>query len=444
MNLLNLSAVEIAKQIASQNISICDVLKFYLDRIEQFKELNCISALYSEEALDRAKALDQQLTQVDKLPPFFGVPVLVKDNLFIQGKPTSAGTIYFDDIAEHSSRYVELLENLGFIIIGKTCMTELAFGLSGLNPKQGTPKNPWSELTIAPGGSSSGSAVAVAAGLVPMAIGGDTGGSIRTPAALNGIFGFKPSAKLIQDNGSVPLSKTLDTLGVFSLHVEDIKQFYLHAADLSQNPVAEKIYYIADEDLPFPLDSDISQAWNEFKDKLCLQGFDLEAWSVPDSIDFQNLSDRTSDIIAYESYRYHGDVAHDHSKQMWDKVRGRVLRGHDIDTSAYEKLMNERHIIQDSFKDSLRGQCLIFPVTPFSSAISTLDDTEFMHVGEYTRPFNYLDAPSISLPVAYNDANIPMGFQLIAAKGQDDLVLNTAEIIKTKLELTPVISPLCK
>jgi len=444
MNLLNISALEIARKISSKEVTVIDVVKFYINRIETHKDLNCISELFETEALERARQLDTLNIASKRLSQFHGIPILVKDNLDVKGHVTKAGTLYLDQIAPESCALVRQLESLGFVILGKVKMTELAFGLSGQNPMQGTPRNPWSKKQLAPGGSSSGSSVAVAAGLCPLSIGGDTGGSIRTPAALNGVFGFKPSSDQIDASGGVALSKTLDTLGPIALRSEDICELYALISKTNAPQLRSdlnEIYYLAEEDFPYPLNDEVLSLWNKLLTQLAEQGFTLKKWQPPTGFNFEELSNRTSMIIAYESYLYHGKYAENQQTKMWQVIRERVLNGKRITAEEYQQTITERSIFQNIFKQSLvENQCLLLPVSPMFAVELDAQDTQFVHVGDYTRPFNYLDAPSFTFPIGTSSTNLPMGVQLVSHQGNDHLVLEQAQAIIGKLNIQPKVA----
>lgn len=444
MNLLNISALEIARKISSKEVTVVDVVKFYINRIETHKDLNCISELFEIEALERARQLDALNVTSKRLSQFYGIPILVKDNLDVKGHVTKAGTIYLDQIAPESCALVRQLESLGFVILGKVKMTELAFGLSGQNPMQGTPRNPWSKKQLAPGGSSSGSSVAVAAGLCPLSIGGDTGGSIRTPAALNGVFGFKPSSDQIDASGGVALSKTLDTLGPIALRSEDICELYALLSKTNAPQLRSdlnEIYYLAEEDFPYPLNDEVLSLWNKLLTQLAEQSFTLKKWQPPTGFNFEELSNRTSKIIAYESYLYHGKYAENQQIKMWQLIRERVLNGKKITAKEYQQTITERSIFQNIFKQSLvENQCLLLPVSPIFAVELDAQDTQFVHVGDYTRPFNYLDAPSFTFPIGTSSTNLPMGVQLVSHQGNDHLVLEQAQAIISRLNIQPKVA----
>lgn len=444
MNLLNVSALEIARMIARKEITVVKVVEFYIHRIKKYENLDCISVLFETEALEHAKQLDELNIATKRLSQFHGIPILLKDNLDVKGYVTKAGTVYLNQVAQESCALVKQLESLGFVILGKTKMTELAFGLSGQNPMQGTPYNPWSTKKLAPGGSSSGASVAVAAGLCPFSIGGDTGGSIRIPAALNGIFGFKPSSNRIVASGSVALSKTLDTLGPIALRSEDILELY---ALLSNTHIPQlrsdlnELYYLAQEDFPYPLDGEVLGLWNKLLMQLTSCGFVLKKWQLPTDFNFEVLSYSTSLIIAYESYLYHGEDVENAQTKIWQVVRERILRGKDIALEVYQEVITKRSSFKQLFEKSLgKEKCLLLPVSPIFAIELDVQDKNFAHVGDYTRPFNYLDSPCFSFPIGSNSTNLPMGAQLVSYSGNDCLLLEQAQAIVSRLNIEPKVA----
>ena len=216
-------ARELARAIRAGELSSRQVTTHFLDRIARAPDLAAYSVVTAERALAQADAADRLLAAGISMGPLHGVPVAVKDSVQWAGTLASGGSQARRDIvSDETSAAVRGLSAQGMVILGKTRMTEFAFGLSGQNPTQGTARNPWDAVTArAPGGSSSGAGVAVAAGLAPLALGGDTGGSVRAPAALNGVVGFKPSSGVISRAGCLPLSDTLDVLGPIEMCIRD-------------------------------------------------------------------------------------------------------------------------------------------------------------------------------------------------------------------------------
>lgn len=445
MNFLKMSALDIAKKIADGSTSSVAVTQFYINRIKSLEYLNCISYLFCEQALAQAQHLDTLTAQGLSCSVFHGTPIILKDSIDVAGYVTQAGTIYGTQKANADAALVQQLKQLGFVILAKAKMTELAFGLSGQNPKQGTPHNPWSEETVAPGGSSSGCAVSIAAGLSPLAIGGDTGGSIRTPAAFNAIFGFKPSQHQIDGSGTTPLAKSLDTLGPMSLYFDDLVQLYrlLSKQSLPEIERAKTIYYLADADFPVPLAPALLQLWQQLLEQLKQHGFQLQAWVRPQAFNFTQLSAFTSTIIAYESYRYHGDAAENPETPMWEVVRQRVCNGKLISNEEYQTALQQRAHYQQIFKDSLATHCsLLLPVSPLFPTTMDALDINHAHVGDYTRPFNYLDAPACSFPIGFNAEQLPAGAQLVTAFDQDQHLLSLTQDLLKRLNVQAHIAPL--
>ena len=148
------------------------------------------------------------------------------------------------------------------------------------------------------------------------------------------------------------------------------------------------------------------------------------------------MSNRTSDIIAFESYQYHAEYAEKNEIPMWDLVRQRVLRGKEISKDTYLEDIQQRDFYKKIFKDSLPNKgVLLFPTSPFFAPASTENDIEFAHVGEYTRPFNYLDAPSYTFPIGFSGNDLPTGIQLISYYNNDVKVINAIQDICEKLNI---------
>src|SRR5215207_7108602 len=219
---------ELGAQLRTGALGPVKLAEAFLERIGALdKRLHAFIAVTRDRALAEARAAETLLRGGHDLGPLQGVPYAVKDLYDVQGQPTTGGTrLLAGNVAAEDCSAVRRLSAAGMVLLGKTYTVQFAFGGVGINHDHGTPHNPWSSTPLAPGGSSSGSGVAVGAGLVPMALGTDTGGSVRIPAALCGTVGLKTTVGRISRAGIYPLSFTLDSVGPLTRSVEDAALVY--------------------------------------------------------------------------------------------------------------------------------------------------------------------------------------------------------------------------
>jgi aspartyl-tRNA(Asn)/glutamyl-tRNA(Gln) amidotransferase subunit A len=226
---------ELSRRIHDGSLSPVTLMEHLLDRTEALNPaLGAFQLVPREQAMDAARASELALRSGADAGPLHGIPFAAKDIIDVAGLPTTAGSnALLNNIATQDATVVERLRRAGMVLLGKTRTVQFALGAPGVNRDQGTPHNPWAEEHHVPGGSSSGSAVAVASGLVPMALGTDTGGSIRMPAGLSGTVGLKPTVSQVSRAGVFPISDLLDSVGPLTRSVEDAALVYqaLHAVD---------------------------------------------------------------------------------------------------------------------------------------------------------------------------------------------------------------------
>ena len=443
------SALQIAKRIAAGNVTSREVTLHFLDRIDRAGALNAFAAVFRERALLAADAADRKVAAGEPLSALHGVPVAIKDSIEWEGTTASAGSLArLDYLSTETSTAVDRLLAAGMVVIGKTQMTEFAFGLSGQNPTRNTPWNPWDATTHrAPGGSSSGSGVAIAAGLVPIALGGDTGGSVRAPATLTHLVGFKPSSGLISRAGVVPLAPSLDVLGPIARTVEDAHALTAILAGPDQaDPitleesadfiasirdeltVTHKVVYVLEaQAFPAELCADVQRIWEGVLEKLSAAGWDLKVWAPSPDLAVGQLSDDNSLILGHEGYVLHGHLARDAAQPLWDVVRERILTGAKLSERSYQDLLARRRVAAAAFTASLGGNgTLLMPAT--NHGARELDPTDIAHagIGKFTRASNFLGAPAISLPAGFDANGLPVGVQLVAPRRADKHLLDQA------------------
>jgi len=453
-------ARELARAIRQRELSSRQVTLHFLDRIERAPALAAFSEVTAERALAQADAADRLLDAGILLGPLHGVPIAVKDSVQWEGVSASLGSSAL--AGRTSGRTAAALRGLaaqGMVVLGKTRMTEFAFGLSGQNPTQGTARNPWDARTArAPGGSSSGSGVAVAAGLAPLALGGDTGGSVRAPAALNGLVGYKPSTGVISLAGCLPLSETLDVLGPISRNVADARlltqllagpdvddaatlAFPASAIAALRRPARRgpaPLAVLVPEAWPAPLTESGMQAWRQAQENLALAGFTPTPWRPPAALSFARMADDNSLVLAYEAYRHYGALAEDPAQPLWEVVRARIAAGGRIAQVDYEAALLRRASCMAAFAQAMEGvDALLMPACDQAAQALDADDTRHAGLGRLLRPANFLGAAAISLPAGFDAEGMPVGVQLLAPAGGDAALLDCAAALEP--ELAPAV-----
>ena len=427
-----LTVTEIAQLCGSGERSSRSIVDHYLAAIAAENEkLHAFIEVFVDSALRRACELDRSAAQSGPVGPLHGVPIAVKDLAHIDGRPPGFGSkCYHPAPMAATAPAIQRLIDAGAIIIGVTHMVEFASGGWGTNYSTGTPWNPIDRAVHrVPGGSSSGSAVAVAAGLVPAAIGSDTGGSIRIPASLCGIVGFKPSFGHVPIEGVAPLAPTFDTLGTIAKTVVDTRLLYsvLAKREVTSATLDKplRIGLPSTEQLQ-PCDPDIIANFNYSVEALRAKGHKLEFAAMPLALsEYQALNGQ---IVAYEAYRYHGRRIEDGSAPIDPFVRQRILAGREIDDAEYSALIDRLRAAFADFRSKLGHlDIFAFPSTPLPAIpVSEVDDTA-IPMSRYTRLGNCLDLCGISIPNGTTASGLPTGLQLMSWAGQDALVLAIAE-----------------
>lgn len=400
--------------------------------------VNAFVSVTADAARAAARAADAELSSGLDRGPLHGIPVAVKDLIDIAGLPTSCGSATsFGGMATHDAEVVTRLRDRGAVIIGKTTLHEFAYGATGDRSVHGPSRNPHDPGRMS-GGSSGGSAVAVAAGMVPLSLGTDTAGSVRVPAALCGIVGFKPAYDAIPSSGVYPLAPTLDHVGLFARTVEDALLGYRALTDQPIGTVphddsrSRTIGWIPPNDVA---DSD-PRIEAVARDLLTRAGF------APDTV--RGFPGRTLFEIfttlqskeAYEVHRHHLD----HDRNLIDpEVLARLDSGGKVSDSSYATAHEARGQLRSTVRELLKAYGLLalptVPVVapPLGERSVHIENAELevrSALLSLTSPWNMTGTPAISIPAGESDG-LPTAIQLIAGAGDEHLMFAAAQALES-------------
>ena len=438
-NLEKRSAAAIGRLIAKGALDPVEVAEFFLDRIERDRANPSFVLVTRERALKEAAASRKRHREGRPAGPLDGVPVAWKDLVDMAGERTTAGSALFakSPPKEKDAPIVANLSAAGLAALGKTNLSEFAFSALGLNPHFGTPRNPRDAATprIA-GGSSSGSAVAVAAGLAPCAIGSDTGGSIRAPASFCGIVGFKTSEGRIDKRGVFPLSRTLDTIGPLARTVEDCVLIDMALRGQSGAPVRPLDlngveFVVPDKSGIDDLDAAVAANLEAAMKRLAAAGAKVMSRPAPLIGAMRALTAQHGSLVAIEAYAEHRAILESADAQRMDRrvvrrAMGGRVSGHDV-----IKLQRGREDLIAALGDELKGALLVLPTTPMTAPpIDALerDDELFratnLRAIHYTFLGNLFRMCGLALPSGTDAAGLPTGVQFLAPGGDDDRLLS--------------------
>jgi aspartyl-tRNA(Asn)/glutamyl-tRNA(Gln) amidotransferase subunit A len=393
----------------------------------------------AEAAIEAAEAMDR-LRKVKAAPSrYAGIPVSIKDLFDIKGQVTRAGSRALDDSApaEADAAVVARLRRAGFVVIGRTNMTEFAYSGIGINPLYGTPKGAWRrDVGHVPGGSSSGAAVSVADGMAHGALGTDTGGSCRIPAAYNGIVGFKPTQRRVPLDGGVPLSFTLDSFGPLARTVGCCAVLDAVLADepvtpLQPRPIKGMRLAVPTTVALDELEDDVARTFERALETLSRAGALIERIAVPEFLDVGVMSAKGG-FAASESYAWHRYLLVSKGDVYDPRVSSRILRGEAITAADYIDLLAARKsLIARTEKRLAPYDALVMPTTANAPPrIADLaDDKAFTKANLLSLRnctlINMIDGCAISLP-CHREGDVPVGLMLAATGGADRRILELA------------------
>jgi aspartyl-tRNA(Asn)/glutamyl-tRNA(Gln) amidotransferase subunit A len=453
--LTTLSVAEAARCIAAREFSSGDLTEAYLARIEALNPLlNAYITVLAEAARADARAATQRALDGELRGPLDGVPIGLKDLYATQGVRTTAGSkILAKHIPARDATVTALLRRAGVVLLGKLNTHEFAFGITNNNPHYGATRNPWDTQRI-PGGSSGGSGAAVAAGLAAMAMGTDTGGSIRIPAALCGVVGLKPTHGRVSTAGIIPLAWSLDHAGPLAQTVEDAA-IVLQAiagpdpADPATPPVPVPDYRAAvirgrEQGLSgvrlgvprhdfFEAEAGVVAAVDAALEVLRGLGAVVEEVETPALVRGRAA---LSEIMLAEARHYHAGWLRDRPNDYGKVVFTRLSRREDMTADELAGAFRTRDAaIRETEALLSRFDALVLPATRFAAPLIENEQrvtvngrailpTEQMTMN--TNPFNLTGMPAISLPCGFSEDGLPVGLQIAARRWDEETVLRVA------------------
>ncbi|XP_077515635.1 glutamyl-tRNA(Gln) amidotransferase subunit A, mitochondrial [Amblyomma americanum] len=488
--MLSLTVRQLAFNLRSKKYSPLEVCSACLKEISETSSLNAFVTVLSERAQEQARDSEKRFSENTPLGPLDGVPFAVKDNFCIYGVRTTCGSRMLADFyPPYTATVVERLQRQGAVILGKTNMDEFGMGSGATDSTFGPTRNPWQHLGkdatgdwYIAGGSSGGSAVAVATGCAFGALGSDTGGSTRNPASRCGVVGLKPTYGALSRHGLIPLTNSMDVPGILAKTVDDAALMFSAMDGVDEKdstcisvPEHARNVDVSDESslvgvrVGIPkeyhcpgMSTEVLDTWREVADKLASLGAAVSSVSLPHSqystecYSVLNCCEVASNFARYDGLEYGLRADNDSSTEALyassrhegfnQVVRGRILAGNffllrrNYD-KYFTKALQVRRLICDDFKKVFESgiQLLLTPVTlteaPKYSDWVLKDNRERVSVEDFcTQPVNMAGLPAVSLPCRLSSNGLPLSMQLIAPKFAEQNLLSVAKRLELELQ----------
>ncbi|MBI3662718.1 MAG: Asp-tRNA(Asn)/Glu-tRNA(Gln) amidotransferase subunit GatA [Acidobacteria bacterium] len=444
---------QLAPLLKKKKVSPVELLDAVLARIEALNpKLNAYITVCAAAAREQAKRAEREIARGRYRGPLHGIPISLKDNIATKGIRTTAGSkILADNTPREDATVAKRLRRAGAVLVGKTNLHEFAYGVTTENPHYGSTRNPWDTSRI-PGGSSGGSAAALAAGMCYASVGTDTGGSIRIPAALCGLVGFKPTYGRVSACGTIPLSPTLDHVGPLARTVTDAAivlrtitgrdpcdttTLALPPLTLPENlgKLPKRLRLGLPRDYFFDgLDEEVRRAILKAAKHFEQWGAEIIEVSLPSLAD----SVETSNHIAL------AEATHYHQRQGWwppraadygEDVRKRLKMGADVRAVDYIRAFEMQRRIRAEFECAFAlVDALLVPVTPVPApqisqkmlSLGGEEETVRAALLRLCRPANLAGLPAVSVPCGFTSPGLPLGLQLIGPACGEEIVLRLA------------------
>jgi aspartyl-tRNA(Asn)/glutamyl-tRNA(Gln) amidotransferase subunit A len=444
-----LSIDEAASLLRRKEISPLDLVNVSLARMERWNsEMHVFLTILAEPARRRAKQAEKEILRGSDRGPLHGIPISLKDNFYTRGIRTTAGSkILSDFVPETDSHVASRLARAGTILLGKTNMHEFAYGITGENPHYGSSRNPWDPQRIS-GGSSGGSAVAVATGMGFASIGTDTGGSVRIPSALCGIVGLKPTFGLVSVSGVVPLAVSFDHAGPIARSVSDACIVLESIAGKYPKGAARPDHRKLRENLParfrlgWPkdfffdrLDDEVRRLVEATANAFQSLGAEIQEISLPH---LANSVDQATSAVVAEASHYHESQGYfpARAKEYGEDVRGHLEWGHKLLAVDYLRALGAKREVEQDFASAFeKVDAIVAPTSPITAPL--IGESEVHVAGQretavraellrLTRPANVTGNPAISIPCGFTPQGLPVGLQLIGPRWGEAQLLSIA------------------
>ncbi|NMW19563.1 MAG: Asp-tRNA(Asn)/Glu-tRNA(Gln) amidotransferase subunit GatA [Chlorobiaceae bacterium] len=475
---MHLSSYEdLRLRLFSKQITCEEVVRFYLERIDRHKDDNIYITVFHEQALERARILDRKLREGENPGKLFGLPMAIKDNISMKGgRLTCASKILENYESVYDATAVTRLEQEDAVFLGKTNMDEFAMGSSNENSAFGNVPNPFDKNRV-PGGSSGGSAAAVANGLAMVALGSDTGGSVRQPAGFCDIVGLKPTYGRISRYGLVAFASSFDQIGVLARNCDDAALVLavmagkdVHDATSSYHAVTDYTAEMATvsveglkigvpkEYFPESLNSDVARIVKGKLYELRDKGAELVDIHLPDSeyaiASYYILvtAEASSNLARFDGARY--GYRSEHSEDLsamyvnsrtegfGREVKRRIMLGTYVLSAGYydtyyKKAQQVRRVFQDRYREALAKVDVIAgptsPFPPFGIGDKIENPLEMYLADVFTVPASIVGMPAVSVPLGFDSINLPVGMHLICNFFEEGKLLGIAKKMQHSL-----------
>jgi aspartyl-tRNA(Asn)/glutamyl-tRNA(Gln) amidotransferase subunit A len=446
-----LTIAELAPLLQGRKLSPVELMLACLERIHSLDDrLHTFITLTKESAMEEARAAEKAISSGDYRGPMHGIPIGLKDLYHTRGVATTAGSpILKEFVPEEDATSVAMLKKAGGIVLGKLNMFPFAYGATGLNPHYGTPGNPW-DMERLPGGSSSGSGVALMAGMIPAATGSDTGGSIRIPASLCGVVGIKPTYGRVSRSGVIPLSWSLDHAGPMARSVEDCAILLQAMAghdpkddSSSTRPVPDYRAALGQGIRGLRVGVPRAQFFTGLQDGVRTAvekalvvleqlGLFIQEIDIPNLDEFGAVS---LGILGPEAAAYHQQWLRERPDDYPLDVLNRLQASMSIPAVDYVMAQQSRTRLSERLVHIMEQvDLLVTPTEPMTAP--RIGDTTVVIDGEerttqglltlLTRPFNVTGMPAISVPCGFDEQELPVGLQIAGRPFDEATVLRAA------------------